>query len=125
MGEFILSDETFAIVGAAMEVYYKVGIGFLEPIYQECLEIELTKRKIPFESQKKLSFYYKDIKLRKEYIPDFFCYGQAIVELKVLDRLTNIEVAQILNYLKITKMRVGILINFGSVPKLEWKKYVL
>lgn len=125
MAELILGTETYAVVGAAMEVYYKVGIGFLEPIYQECLEIELKHRKIPFEPQKKLEMYYKEQLLQKKYIPDFLCYGQIIVEIKVLDRLTNIEVAQLMNYLKITKMRVGVLINFGSRPNLEWKKYVL
>ena len=108
-----------------MEVYYQLGSGFLEPVYQECLEIELVRRKISFEPQKRLNFFYKDVKLKKEYIPDFFCYEQIIVELKVLERLTNIEVAQLINYLKITKTHVGVLINFGSRPKLEWKRYVL
>jgi len=124
MADLILGDEVYAVVGAAMEVYYKIGTGFLEPIYQECLEIELKHRKIPFEPQKRLEMYYKEQLLQKTYVPDFLCYEQILVEIKVLDRLTNIEVAQIMNYLKITKLRVGVLINFGSRPTLEWKRYV-
>jgi GxxExxY protein len=124
MAELILKDEVYAIAGAAMEVYYQLGTGFLEPVYQESLQIELAQRRIPFESQKTLELFYKDVKLEKKYIPDFVCYQQIIVEIKVLERLTNIEVAQLMNYLKITKMPVGLLINFGSRPKLEWKRYV-
>ena len=125
MAELILKDEVYAIAGAAMEVYYQLGSGFLEPVYQESLQIELTRRHISFEAQTPLELFYKDVKLEKTYIPDLVCYGQIIVELKVLDRLTNIEVAQLINYLKITKKRVGMLINFGAKPKLEWKRYVL
>ena len=123
--DIILKDEVYAVVGAAMEVYYTMGIGFLEPVYHEALKIELNRRNIPFESQKLLSLYYKDVELPKLYIPDLICYGQIIVELKVLQGLTNIEVAQLINYLKITKMHVGLLINFGSTPKLEWKRFVI
>lgn len=124
MAELILKDEVYAIAGAAMEVYYTLGTGFLEPVYQEALEIELARRGVPFESQKHLELFYKEIKLTKLYIADLVCYGQIIVELKVLPRLTNIEVAQLINYLKITKMHVGLLINFGARPALEWKRYV-
>ena len=125
MSELLLKDEVYAIVGAAMEVYYQLGSGFLEPVYQEALEIELNRRRLPFESQKPLKLFYKNVELKKEYIPDFVCYEQIIVEIKSLERLTNIEVAQLINYLKITKMHVGMLINFGSRPKLEWKRYVI
>ncbi len=124
MAELILGDEVYAIAGAAMEVYHKMGIGFLEPVYQEAMQIELAHRKVPFHAQRELEIYYKETKLRKKYVCDLFCYNQIIVELKVQDRLTNIEVAQLMNYMKITKTRVGVLINFGSVPKLEWKRYV-
>lgn len=125
MADLILGDEVYAIAGAAMEVYYRLGAGFLEPVYQESLEIEFARRNIAFESQKPLDLFYKDVKLKKEYIPDFVCYEQIIVEIKALERLTNIEVAQLINYLKITKMPVGLLVNFGSRPKLEWKRYVI
>ena len=125
MSELLLKDEVYAVAGAAMEVYYQLGSGFLEPVYQQALEIELGRRRIPFEAQKPLKLFYKDVELRKEYIPDFICYKQIIVEIKSLERLTNIETAQLINYLKITKMHVGVLINFGSRPKLEWKRYVI
>ena len=105
-----------------MEVYYKLGTGFLEPVYQEALQIELTRRKIPFESQKPLNIYYKDTLMTKKYIADLVCYEQIIVELKVLPRLSNIEWAQLINYLKISRMRVGMLVNFGSRPHMEWKR---
>ena len=125
MAESILQEEVYAIAGAAMEVYYSMGIGFLEPVYQEALGVELSRRGIPFENEKELDLYYKGTKLSKKYVADFVCFDQIIVELKVVPCLTNIEVAQLLNYLKITKMRVGILANYGARPKLEWKKYVM
>ena len=125
MAESILQEEVYAIAGAAMEVYYSMGIGFLEPVYQEALGVELSRRGIPFENEKELDLYYKGTKLSKKYVADFVCFDQIIVELKVVPCLTNIEVAQLLNYLKITKMRVGILANYGAKPKLEWKKYVM
>lgn len=124
MAELVLKDEVYAIAGAAMEVYYQLGSGFLEPVYQESMQLELAHRRIPFRAQSALELFYKDIKLEKKYFPDFVCYEEIIVELKVLDRLTNIEVAQLMNYLKITKMPVGLLVNFGAFPKLEWKRYV-
>lgn len=108
-----------------MEVYNTLGTGFVEPVYHEALEIELSRRNVPFHSQKPLVLTYKDTVLRKKYYPDLVCYNQVIVELKVLDRLTNIEVAQLINYLKITRMLVGMLVNFGSRPSLEWKRYVI
>jgi GxxExxY protein len=125
MPESILQDEVYAIAGAAMDVYYSLGTGFLEPVYQEALGIEFTRRRIPFLAEKELNIHYKGIKLSKKYVADFICYDQIIIELKVVPRLTNIEIAQLLNYMKITKTRVGILANFGSRPRLEWKKYVM
>ncbi|HEV7645777.1 MAG TPA: GxxExxY protein [Pyrinomonadaceae bacterium] len=121
----ILKEEVYAVIGAALEVYYTLGIGFLEPIYHEALKVELARRNIPFKSEMPLSLYYKDVPLDKKYFADLVCYGQIIVELKVLQGLTNIEVAQLMNYLKITKMHIGLLINFGSNPKLEWKRFVI
>jgi GxxExxY protein len=121
----ILEDEVYAIMGAAMEVYYKVGTGFLEPVYQEMLAIEMNGRGIPYEAEKELVLEYKGVTLKKTYRADFICYGQILVEIKALNRLSNIEIAQILNYMKITQMRVGLLINFGARPKLEWKRFVI
>ncbi len=124
MTELVLKQEVYEIVGAAIEVYFRLGRGFLEPIYQEALEIELTHRRIPFEAQKELTICYKGHVLEKKYVPDFVCFGQIIAELKVCERLQNHEVAQLINYLKATGCRVGLLINFGSPIKLEWKRYV-
>ena len=100
MAELILKDEVYQIVGAALEVYWQLGRGFLEPVYQEALEMELRRRDIPFESQSRLTIQYKGEPLRKEYIADLMCFGQIIVELKACGRLTGADEAQILNYMK-------------------------
>jgi len=124
MTELILKEEVYAIIGAAIEVHRELGSGFLETIYQEAMEIELEDHGLPFESQKPLAIFYKRRRLKKEYQADLICYGQIIVELKALDKLSGKEEAQILNYLKATGLRVGLLINFGSSGKLEWHRYV-
>jgi GxxExxY protein len=125
MAELILKQEVYQIIGAAMDVYYQLGRGFLEPVYQEAMEIELRRRGIPFEAQPELTIYYKEQPLEKRYFPDVVCFGQIVAELKVCDRLTGKEESQILNYLKATQNHVGLLINFGSRGTLEWKRYVL
>jgi GxxExxY protein len=125
MIDLILKDEVFAIIGTAMEVHRVLGSGFLEPVYQEAMEIESRSRALPFTSQKVFRIDYKVCLLKKEYIADLVYYDQIIAELKALDKLTGREESQILNYLKATKMRVGLLINFGSSPKLEWRRFVL
>jgi GxxExxY protein len=124
MTELLLKDEVFAIYGAAIEVHRELGPGFLEAVYQEALEIELQSRGIPFEAQKPLPIYYKGRKLKKEYIADLICYGQVVVELKALNQLSKKEEAQVLNYLKATGLRVGLLLNFGSEGKLERQRLV-
>ena len=124
MAELILKDEVYAIVGAAMEVHREKGFGFAEPVYQECMEIELCDRKIPASAQKEMPISYKGHPLKKTYIADFVAYGKIIVELKALDKLTAREEAQVINYLKSSGLEVGILINFGA-PGLEWKRIVL
>jgi GxxExxY protein len=122
--ELLCKEEVYAIMGAAMEVYNELGCGFYESIYQEALEIELAARGVPFEPQKPLSISYKGRQLQSTYIVDIDCYSQIIVELKALTHLTTREEAQILHYLKAMQRRVGLLINFGSVGKLEWKRFV-
>ena len=102
-----------------------MGTGFLEPVYQAAMVVELGRRRIPFESEKDLDVFYKDIRLPKLYRPDFVCYDKIILELKVVPRISNVEVAQIMNYMKITRNRVGVLANFGSRTNLEWKRYVI
>jgi GxxExxY protein len=125
MPELIFKDEVYAIAGAAMEVYYKLGVGFLEPIYQEALAIEFNGRGIPYVREERLKMLYKGVELKKVYRPDFVCYDEIVVELKAQFRLGSVEEAQIINYLKITNMHLGLLMNFGARPKLEWKRYVI
>jgi GxxExxY protein len=124
MTELLLKEEVFAIIGAAIEVHRELGPGFLEAVYQEAMEIELADRGIPFFSQQPLIIHFKNRILKKRYEPDLLCYGQVIAELKALDHLSGSDEAQLLNYLKATGLRVGLLVNFGSVGRLEWKRYI-
>ena len=124
MAELIYKDEVFAIVGAAIEVHRVLGSSFLEAVYQEAMEIERLSKNIPLESQKVLQIRYKQYVLKKEYIADRVCFEKIIVEFKALDKLTGWEESQIINYLKATGYKVGVLINFGSHAKLEWKRFV-
>lgn len=124
MPELILKDEVYAMIGAAMEVHTVLGPGFAEPVYQEAYEIELGLRQLPFEAKKRLLISYKGHQLNKEYEADIVGYGKVIAELKALDRLSGTEEAQLLNYLKATGLKVGLLINFGSHGKLDWKRFV-
>lgn len=120
--ELILKEEVYQIIGAAMEVSNQLGCGFLEAVYQEALEIELSERQIPHQPQKKIAIFYKDRLLKREYIADFLCYDRIVVEIKAIKAITRIEEAQLLNYLKATGLPLGLIINFGT-PKLEWRRY--
>jgi GxxExxY protein len=122
MAELIYKDEVYAIIGAAMDVYNTLGDGFLEPVYQEALGIEFGKRQIPYVPPKGITICYKDVHLKKEYIADFLAYEKLIVEIKAVNELTERDEAQLLNYLKATGMELGVLINFGSHPNLQWKR---
>lgn len=124
MPELILKTEAYAIAGAAIEVHKELGHGFLEAVYHEALEIELLERRIPFESRKPLKIQYKSKALQKEYVADFVCYGQIVVEIKALPHLSGNETAQVLNYLKATGLKLGLLFNFGSEGRIEWKRLV-
>ena len=119
--ERILSDESFAIIGACMAVHRELGCGFLEAIYQEALEVEFKLRKIPFVREMKLQVYYKNEVLKKCYYADFICYGDIILELKATSGLEAVHEAQLINYLNATNHRVGLLINFGQ-PSLQQKR---
>ncbi len=121
--ELLLKEEVFLIIGAAMEVSNILGCGFLEAVYQEALAVEFRERDIPFEEQKHIQIHYKGKELQKEYIADFVCFQQIILEIKAIRRISEIEEAQILNYLKATKMPVGLIINFGD-SHLEWQRFV-
>ena len=123
--ELLLKDEVYAIVGAAIEVHRELKNGFLEAVYQEGMEIELADRQIPFVPQAPITIFYKGRPLQKRYYADLLCYQQVPVELKVMERLTNKEVAQLLNYMHATRIRVGVLINFGDPGRLDWQRLVL
>ncbi len=124
MAELIMKEEVYKVIGAAMEVHRDKGFGFAEPVYQECLELELADRGIPATLQQEMPIFYKGRKLKKTYIADFIAYDGLIVELKALDRLTSREESQVINYLKASGFQLGVLINFGA-PSLEWKRIVL
>ena len=123
--KLILEEETYAIVGAAMEVYYKLGSGFLEAIYQEALAIEFSLRGVSYEQQKELRIDYKGHLLDKTYFADFLCFGQIIVEIKSISQLSPHEWSQVLNYLKVSNLRVGLLFNFGNTARLEQKRLIV
>jgi len=118
-------EETYAIRGAIFEVYRELGCGFLEAVYQECLEKELAARNIPFVAQPQLNLFYKGVKLNQTYRPDLICYDSVIVELKALSEIAGEHNAQLLNYLKATGHKVGLLVNFGSYPKAVVERLVL
>lgn len=115
-------DEVYAIQGAVYEVYRTLGNGYREEVYQQCLERELALRKIPYEAKRELRIFYKGVPIEKTYIPDLWCYGAIIVELKAVEAITSEHFAQLGNYLRLTKCRLGLLVNFGSYPKVTIKR---
>jgi GxxExxY protein len=118
-------DESYAVIGAAMDVYYRLGCGFLEPVYQEALALEFGLRGIPFTEQARLAIRYKSYLLKKVYRADFVCFDKIIVEIKAQTALVAIDWAQLLNYMKASEFKVGLLFNFGSVKDLEMKRMVI
>lgn len=110
----LYKNESFWIIGAAMEVHKTLGCGFVEVVYQEALEEEFKKRNIPYEREKELIVKYKGKILSKTFRADFICYGKIILELKAVSELTDDHYAQIYSYLKASNMGLGILINFGK-----------
>ena len=114
---------TYTIIGAAMEVHKQLGRGFLEAVYQEALAVELASRDVPFAREVELPILYKSLKLHTGYRADFVCYDTIILELKALRSTGVVEDAQLINYLKATKMHIGLLLNFGA-NSLEFKRFV-
>ena len=121
--KLLFKDDVYAIQGAVFEVYREMGCGFLEAVYQECLEKELRLRGIPFVAQQELKLTYKGEALEQTYKPDIICYGQIILELKAVKALAPEHQAQMLNYLKATGHRLGLIINFGHHPKVEIERF--
>ena len=121
--KLLLKDEVYQIVGSAIEVLNEIGHGLHEKPYENALVVEFGIRGIPFAQQPQFDVLYKGHKVGL-FIPDLVAYGAVVVDAKVIDRITDIERGQMLNYLKITKLRVGILLNFKN-PKLEWERIVL
>jgi len=123
--DIIYREESFAIIGACFNVYNDKGCGFLEPVYQECLGIEFGFQKIPAEPQKALDLFYRGQKLEHFYQPDFICFEKIIVELKAVEKIAEAHRAQVLNYLNATGCKLGIIVNFGHYPDLEYERIVL
>ena len=123
--ELLYRDEVYAIQGAIFDVYKEMGNAWHEEVYQQCLERELGLRNIPFEAKKELPIFYKGKPIEKTYIPDLFCYGKIILELKAVGQLSNEHRAQLLNYLRITKCKLGLLVNFGAYPRVDIQRYAL
>ena len=123
--DLLYRDESYAIIGACLEVYNVMGSGFLENVYQKCLEREFELRNIPFEAQKRIEIFYKGFPIEQDYVPDFVCYGHIIVEIKAEKELIDINRAQILNYLNATSVPLGWLVNFGHHKTLERERFVL
>jgi GxxExxY protein len=121
----LFAEEASRIQGAVFEVSRQMGTGFLEAVYQECLALELTVQGIPFVPMPALALSYKGRRLKQSYRPDFVCFGSIIVELKVVRELTGEHRAQVLNYLKATGLRLGLLANFGCAPKARIERLVL
>lgn len=124
MADLIYKDECFRIIGACFEVYNDKGCGFLESVYQECLEIEHEYQQIPFVPRQELRLFYRGKELKQKFIPDFICYGKIILEIKAVSNLTDEHRAQVINYLNATGYELGVLVNFGGHPKLEWERLV-
>jgi GxxExxY protein len=117
--EPIFKEESYKIVGACFEVYREKGCGFVEPVYQECMEMELRLQGVVYVAQKPLPLEYKGSPLRCTYQPDFVCFEKIILELKAVKDLVDEHRAQVQNYLKATGFQLGLLVNFGHYPKIE------
>ncbi len=122
--EILYKDESYRVVGACFEVYREKGCGFHESVYQECLEIELRLQGVPFLAQRPLALEYKGCPLRSRYQPDFVCYDRIVLEVKAVTELADEHRAQVLNYLKATGLRLGLLANFGHYPKTQVERIV-
>jgi GxxExxY protein len=122
--DIVYKEESYRIMGACFEVYKEKGCGFLEAVYQECLEIEFGLQGIPFVPQAELRLSYKGRPLKQRYQPDFICFEKIILEIKALSQVADEHRAQVHNYLKATGYTLGLLVNFGHYPKLQYERIV-
>jgi GxxExxY protein len=122
---YLVREGSYAIIGACFEVYKEKGCGFLEAVYQECLEMEFGIQNIPFIAQPPLLLAYKGRPLKQRYVPDFICLNKLVVELKAVSQLADEHRAQVHNQLRATGHRLGLLVNFGHHPKLEYERIVI
>jgi GxxExxY protein len=120
--ELIYKDESYAILGACFAVYKTKGCGFLEPVYHECPEIELDLQGIPFQSKAPQTLQYRGSTLVQTFTPDFICSGRIIVEIKAVSALADEHRAQLLNYFSATSCKLGLLVNFGHYPRMEYER---
>jgi GxxExxY protein len=123
MVDIVFKDESYKIIGACMNVHRELGAGFLEAVYQSALVREFTSQKIPFKPQVKLPVYYQGEKLEKYYVADFICYDKIVVEIKAAALIFDPQEKQLVNYLKATKMKLGLLVNFGA-KSLQYKRAI-
>jgi GxxExxY protein len=123
--KLLYKEECYAIQGAIFEVYRQIGCGFLEAVYQECLIREFDLRQIPYVVKPTVQIEYKGVSLEQIYQPDIICYGLVLIELKAVRKFANEHRAQVLNYLKATKLRLGLLVNFGTHPKATIERIAL
>ncbi len=123
--KIIFKEKSYAIQGAIFEVYKTMGSGFSESVYQECLEKEFDLRKIPFQSQIEIRLSYKNTPLNQTYRADFICFDSILIEIKAVSQILDVHRAQLLNYLKATKLKLGLLVNFSSFPKVDIERIVL
>lgn len=121
----LYKEECFKIIGACYAVYNEKGHGFLESVYQECLEYELATQSISFEAQARLSLSYKEFSLKSNYVVDFLCHEKIVLEIKAVKYLLDEHRAQLMNYLRASGMELGLLVNFGQYPNLQWERIVI
>jgi GxxExxY protein len=123
--DLLYRDECYRIQGAVFEVYREMGCGFLEAVYQECLEREFDRNSIPFQTQQVVTIAYKGNQLLQTFKPDFICFGKIMIEIKSVKELVPLHRAQIMNYLKATRFRLGLLVNFGNYPRAKIERIIL
>ncbi|UMB54351.1 GxxExxY protein [Lutibacter sp. A64] len=123
MSKLLFEEESFKIIGACIEVHKKLGAGFLEEIYYEAIEKEFTNKSIPFEKNKKLDISYDGVPLKKQFTADFLCYNKILVVVMVDSVIKEEYIHKTLNYLKVTNLKLALLINFGA-SNLKWKRLI-